>query len=160
VSKIFQTTSKKIHNFLRSVSIFLDLFSLLSIWKLIWKDKRDFSFTGRFLPRLPKPVRAACQGGQPVRDHVSVWAHLPGASSPKFPLPAARVLAPAGNPPLPCSIPSPQRLPPLLQGRVTCVHATSNQLVISRVELLPHPVMRATTALAAAPPQCLEPGAW
>jgi hypothetical protein len=54
---------------------------------------------------------------------------------------------------------SQQRLPPLLQGRAACVHTISGQLVLSRAELLSRPTVPAPTALAAAPPQCAEPGA-
>jgi hypothetical protein len=110
------------------------------------------------LSALPMPSGLGYRCAPPVSGRLYAWAPPVRGFFPQIPLQRVHRCA-AGNPPLTCPIPSPQRLPPQLQGRATCVHTTSYQHVLSCAELSPRPTVPTTTALVIVPPQCPEPGA-
>jgi hypothetical protein len=126
--------------------------------------KRKKTFTGRFPPSRPSLTREAglactplspaavsgprCPHGPTCRPCLSTLPRLSGSFSPKSASPCACVAA-AGIPPLHAPSLRSQLLPPLLQGRAACVHATSGRLVPSRAEPSPHP-----GCARCQPPQC------
>jgi hypothetical protein len=84
----------KFHIFLRSLNIFPDLFSLLCIWKILWKKKKEFLLLGpnsSCRPSSRSPLSRHCQCAQ--RSH----GHPPSARAPHVGIFSPKSLAPCAS---------------------------------------------------------------